>query len=53
MSIDNSLCENAINESTMSFLCDDFSFNRARVEKALELYVEAKPKARQFTLGDF
>ena len=40
-------------KSVLSFLCEDFSFNRARVEKALELYVEAKPKARQFTLGDF
>ena len=40
-------------KSVISFLCDDFSFNRARVEKALELYVEAKPKGRQFTLGDF
>ena len=40
-------------ESVVSFLCDDFAFNRARVESALDLYLEAKPKARQFTLGDF
>ena len=40
-------------QSVISFLCDDFSFNRIRVEKALGLYLEAKPKARQFTLGDF
>ena len=40
-------------ESTLSYLCDDFSFNKGRVEKALEKYVDAKPRARQFTLGDF
>ena len=40
-------------ESTMSYLCDDFSFNKVRVEKALEKYVDAKPRGRQFTLGDF
>jgi flap endonuclease-1 len=40
-------------ESTLSYLCDDFSFNKRRVEKALEKYVDAKPRARQFTLGDF
>ncbi len=40
-------------ESVISFLCDDFAFNRARVKTALDLYLEAKPKARQFTLGDF
>ena len=40
-------------ESVISFLCDDFTFNRARVETALDLYLEAKPKARQFTLGEF
>ncbi len=40
-------------ESTMSYLCSDYSFNRNRVEKALEKFVEAKPRARQFTLGDF
>ena len=40
-------------ESVVSFLCDDFAFNRARVESALDLYLKAKPKARQFTLGDF
>ncbi len=40
-------------ESTLSYLCDDFSFNKERVKKALEKYVEAKPRARQFTLGDF
>ena len=40
-------------DSVVSFLCDDFAFNRARVETALDLYLEAKPKARQFTLGDF
>ena len=40
-------------ESVVSFLCDDFAFNRVRVENALDLYLDAKPKARQFTLGDF
>ncbi len=40
-------------ESVISFLCDDFAFNRVRVENALDLYLESKPKARQFTLGDF
>ena len=40
-------------ESTLSYLCDDFSFNKERVKKALEKFVEAKPRARQFTLGDF
>ncbi len=40
-------------DSVVSFLCDDFAFNRARVESALDLYLEAKPKARQFTLGEF
>ena len=40
-------------ESVISFLCDDFAFNRARVKTALDLYLEAKPKARQFTLGEF
>ena len=40
-------------ESTFSYLCNDYSFNKSRVEKALEKFVEAKPRARQFTLGDF
>jgi len=40
-------------ESTLSYLCSDYSFNKSRVEKALEKFVEAKPRARQFTLGDF
>ena len=40
-------------ESTLSYLCDDFSFNKERVKKILEKFVEAKPRARQFTLGDF
>ena len=40
-------------ESTIKYLCNDYSFNKARVEKALEKYVESKTKARQFTLGDF
>ena len=40
-------------ESTLSYLCSDYSFNKNRVEKALEKFVEAKPRARQFTLGDF
>ena len=40
-------------ESVISFLCDDFAFNKSRVENALDLYLESKPKARQFTLGDF
>jgi len=40
-------------ESTFSYLCNDYSFNKGRVEKALEKFVEAKSRARQFTLGDF
>ena len=40
-------------ESTIKYLCNDYSFNKSRVEKALEKYVESKTKARQFTLGDF
>ena len=40
-------------ESTIKYLCNDYSFNKGRVEKALEKYVESKTKARQFTLGDF
>ena len=40
-------------ESTIKYLCNDYSFNKARVEKALEKYVDSKTKARQFTLGDF
>ena len=40
-------------ESTLSYLCDDFSFNKVRVVKALEKYVDANPRGRQFTLGDF
>ena len=40
-------------ESTIKYLCNDYSFNKGRVEKALEKYVESKIKARQFTLGDF
>ena len=40
-------------ESTISYLCNDYSFNRSRVEKALGKFIEAKSKARQFTLGDF
>ena len=40
-------------DSILSYLCNDFSFNKGRVEKALEKYVDAKPRARQFTLGDF
>ena len=40
-------------KSVLSYLCDDFAFNKERVEKALEKYVDSKPRARQFTLGDF
>ena len=40
-------------ELTIKYLCNDYSFNKGRVEKALEKYVESKTKARQFTLGDF
>ena len=40
-------------ESTIKYLCNDYSFNKGRVEKALEKYVESKTNARQFTLGDF
>ncbi len=40
-------------ESTISFLCENYSFNRPRVEKALDKYVQEKPTARQLTLGDF
>jgi len=40
-------------ESTISFLCENYSFNRPRVEKALDKYVQEKSTARQLTLGDF
>ena len=40
-------------ESTVSFLCSRFSFNKSRVEKALEKYVQAGTPSRQLTLGDF
>jgi len=40
-------------DAIMDYLCHDFSFNKPRVEKALDKYLEAKPRARQFTLGDF
>ena len=40
-------------KSTISFLCENFSFNRPRVEKALDKYVQEKSVARQLTLGDF
>jgi flap endonuclease-1 len=40
-------------ESTISFLCENYSFNRPRIEKALDKYVQDKPPARQLTLGDF
>jgi len=40
-------------DAILDYLCHDFSFNKPRVEKALEKYLEAKPRARQFTLGDF
>jgi len=39
--------------SVISFLCNNFSFNKARVEKALEKYVHARNPSRQLTLGDF
>ena len=37
----------------LDYLCNDFSFNKPRVENALDKYLKAKPSARQFTLGDF
>ena len=40
-------------KSTISFLCENYSFNRPRVEKALDKYVQENPTARQLTLGDF
>ena len=40
-------------ESILSFLCENYSFNRPRVEKALDKYVQEKSTARQLTLGDF
>jgi len=40
-------------DSILDYLCHDFSFNKPRVEKALGKYLEAKPRGRQFTLGDF
>ncbi|MED6305427.1 MAG: flap endonuclease-1 [Candidatus Thermoplasmatota archaeon] len=40
-------------ESAVSFLCSRFSFNKPRVEKALEKYVQARTPSRQLTLGDF
>ncbi len=39
--------------SVISFLCNNYSFNKSRVEKALEKYVHARNPSRQLTLGDF
>jgi len=39
--------------SVISFLCHNYSFNKSRVEKALEKYVHARIPSRQLTLGDF
>ena len=39
--------------SVISFLCNHYSFNKSRVEKALEKYVHARNPSRQLTLGDF
>lgn len=39
--------------SVISFLCNNYSFNKSRVEKALEKYVHARISSRQLTLGDF
>ena len=39
--------------SVISFLCNNYSFNKSRVEKALEKYVHARIPSRQLTLGDF
>ena len=39
--------------SVISLLCNNYSFNKSRVEKALEKYVHARNPSRQLTLGDF
>ena len=39
--------------SVISFLCNNYSFNKSRVEKALEKYFHARNPSRQLTLGDF
>ncbi len=39
--------------SVISFLCNNFSFSKSRVEKALEKYINARNYSRQLTLGDF
>ena len=39
--------------SVISFLCNNYSFNKSRVEKTLEKYVHARNHSRQLTLGDF
>ena len=39
--------------SVISFLCNNYSFNKSRVEKALEKYVHSRNPSRQLTLGDF
>ena len=39
--------------SVISFLCNNYSFNKSRVEKALEKYIHARNPSRQLTLGDF
>ena len=42
-----------IGSSVISFLCNNYSFNKSRVEKALEKYIHARNPSRQLTLGDF
>ena len=36
-----------------NFLCNNYRFNRDRVMKTIEYYINSKSKARQYTLGDF
>ena len=45
--------QNPDGSSVISFLCNNYSFNKSRVEKALEKYVHARNPSRQLTLGDF
>ena len=45
---------NEVNDVDLeNMLCNDYMFNRDRVIKTIEIYKSSKPKAKQYTLGDF
>ena len=45
---------NEVNDIDLeNMLCNDYRFNRDRVIKTIEIYKNSKPKAKQYTLGDF